>query len=188
MSAQPLAVSVSPVVVTLPPGTRHWNGHITVRNVGTKPVTVYSSAQLIRSTSHGCTPVHAASWMKVAPASVQLAPGHSESMAVTLSEPATATGTIDTAAIFTAVGKKGDVTVEGSVGSQVITTSSTASGASPAIHCATATHHHLAAPASGSGGIPTAALAGGVLGVLLLAVAVITLITRRNRREGRHAG
>jgi hypothetical protein len=123
MTSSPLALTVAPVKVTLPAGQRDAVVWIKVTDSGTKPITVVVSRSLLvsRATDTHCGLADPPSWLSIRPAILRLDPGQARWAQVTVHAPATASGTHDLLAVFTASGSQaGQVRMGAAVASQVI--------------------------------------------------------------------
>lgn len=172
MPHSPLAITVSPVTVSLPAGVTSVNRQVTVINSGTQAITVHSRPLVVPMGKQTCGNLKAApNWSAVSPASFTLKPGQHETARLVIHAPA---GThADIAAVFTATGKPapGHPTLAGSVGSQVV------------INGAGSCHTKAFVPASHSGQVPLLAVAIGVILFAALLTAILAAVVRRGRHR-----
>jgi hypothetical protein len=173
----PLALTVSPLKTVLPAGQLHATEHVMVRDSGSAPITIRTSALTVSQAAHGCGISDGNGWLTASPAVLHLTPGEARQVTVTVSAPQTATGTTDLAALITATGTARDgSTVSGAVGSQFVVT---ATGSARPPVCSPP----VAAATTGSGGIPTAGLLV-ILAVLVVATgAAMAAFVRGFRRH-----
>jgi hypothetical protein len=194
MTGQPstaFRLTINPVRIALPAGAHHLHQRIEVTNSGTGPLHLTATIMQVTkgSTCHaGGGP--ATSWAHVSPASFTLKPGQSEHARFTINAPASASGTADVAAVFTATtpGHAGTAGAKlaGSVGSQALIT---LSGHKAAV----ASCVGLTAPKATPPAAPKVSTTAGLLtfGAVVLVAATLVAVGvhylrrwRRNHKRG----
>lgn len=186
-SPTPLALRVSPVKTELPAGWLHATEHVTLTNAGTQPITVTTAPITVHQAAQGCGVGGSNGWLSISDRTLQLAPGQSRTVTVTIDAPHTAIGSTDLAAVFTAHGTESvngsNVAVEGAVGSQFIITAKGSQVHAPICVTTHLAHRAAALPHPG-GSSPVDGLAGiAVIVAITGAATAVGIRTWRKRRR-----